>query len=162
MNPQALNRYSYVYNNPLKCIDPSGHDPGWQAHVEDTKAKIEDDKLQKELYGVANSPIQLDLPAADYSYESGVGSSSSVPETTIRTAQSSTAATVTIRVTVANPVGVTGGLIAADDETYPYAGVVIAGSSGGSLTFSSLNPEPGWHVVPFMVCARHTHQFQSK
>jgi RHS repeat-associated protein len=24
-NPQSLNRYSYVYNNPLKFIDPSGH-----------------------------------------------------------------------------------------------------------------------------------------
>ncbi len=24
-NPQALNRYSYVFNNPLKYIDPSGH-----------------------------------------------------------------------------------------------------------------------------------------
>ena len=32
-NPQALNRYSYVYNNPLKYVDPSGHDPlgeDWQ------------------------------------------------------------------------------------------------------------------------------------
>ena len=26
MNPQNLNRYSYVLNNPLKYIDPSGHD----------------------------------------------------------------------------------------------------------------------------------------
>jgi len=25
-NPQALNRYSYVLNNPLKWTDPSGHD----------------------------------------------------------------------------------------------------------------------------------------
>jgi hypothetical protein len=25
--PQALNRYSYVFNNPLKYVDPSGHDP---------------------------------------------------------------------------------------------------------------------------------------
>ena len=25
-NPQALNRYSYVLNNPLRYIDPSGHD----------------------------------------------------------------------------------------------------------------------------------------
>lgn len=25
-NPQSLNRYSYVINNPLSCIDPSGHD----------------------------------------------------------------------------------------------------------------------------------------
>ena len=26
-NPQALNRYSYVYNNPLRYTDPSGYDP---------------------------------------------------------------------------------------------------------------------------------------
>jgi len=24
-NPQSFNRYSYVYNNPLKYVDPSGH-----------------------------------------------------------------------------------------------------------------------------------------
>jgi RHS repeat-associated protein len=28
-NSQALNRYSYVYNNPLGYVDPSGHWPGW-------------------------------------------------------------------------------------------------------------------------------------
>lgn len=26
-NPQALNRYSYVYNNPTQYIDPDGHEP---------------------------------------------------------------------------------------------------------------------------------------
>jgi len=28
-NPQSLNRYTYVYNNPLAYIDPSGHWPSW-------------------------------------------------------------------------------------------------------------------------------------
>ncbi len=28
-NPQSLNRYSYVYNNPLKYVDPSGHSAEW-------------------------------------------------------------------------------------------------------------------------------------
>ncbi|MFZ6026388.1 MAG: RHS repeat-associated core domain-containing protein [Chloroflexota bacterium] len=27
LNPQALNRYSYVLNNPLRYTDPTGHDP---------------------------------------------------------------------------------------------------------------------------------------
>lgn len=27
LNPQAFNRYSYVYNNPLRYNDPSGHQP---------------------------------------------------------------------------------------------------------------------------------------
>ena len=28
-NPQSLNRYSYVYNNPLKFVDPSGNSAEW-------------------------------------------------------------------------------------------------------------------------------------
>ncbi len=29
-NPQSLNKYAFVYNNPLRFIDPTGHDPiGW-------------------------------------------------------------------------------------------------------------------------------------
>ncbi len=36
-NPQAFNRYAYVFNNPLKYTDPSGHDPcgGPGVHVPD-------------------------------------------------------------------------------------------------------------------------------
>jgi|CXWL01.1.fsa_nt_gi RHS repeat-associated protein len=26
-NPQSLNRFAYVYNNPLKYVDPTGHEP---------------------------------------------------------------------------------------------------------------------------------------
>jgi len=33
-NPQTLNRYSYVLNNPLKCTDPSGHHPIIRAIVQ--------------------------------------------------------------------------------------------------------------------------------
>ena len=28
-NPQTLNRYAYVYNNPLRYTDPSGYLPWW-------------------------------------------------------------------------------------------------------------------------------------
>ena len=28
-NPQSLNRYAYVYNNPLGLVDPSGNSPEW-------------------------------------------------------------------------------------------------------------------------------------
>jgi hypothetical protein len=28
-NPQSLNKYSYTYNNPLRYIDPNGHDALW-------------------------------------------------------------------------------------------------------------------------------------
>ena len=28
-NPQSLNRYSYVYNNPMRYTDPTGHCPAW-------------------------------------------------------------------------------------------------------------------------------------
>jgi hypothetical protein len=31
VNPQALNRYAYVLNNPLRYIDPTGHCPGCAA-----------------------------------------------------------------------------------------------------------------------------------
>ncbi len=39
-NPQSLNRYSYVYNNPLGYVDPSGHvpkhwDPTWVANFKE-------------------------------------------------------------------------------------------------------------------------------
>ncbi len=36
-NPQALNRYAYVYNNPLRFVDPSGFDPlgpDWEGEFE--------------------------------------------------------------------------------------------------------------------------------
>jgi hypothetical protein len=38
--PQALNRYSYTYNNPLRYIDPSGHCPDPQDSVDDDTSVI--------------------------------------------------------------------------------------------------------------------------
>ena len=41
-NPQSLNRYSYVFNNPVNYIDPSGHDPlddEWQSAFEEAHGR---------------------------------------------------------------------------------------------------------------------------
>jgi RHS repeat-associated protein len=46
-NPQSLNRYAYVYNNPLKYVDPSGHIA--ENEVEDAEGILEE--LQRD-YGV--------------------------------------------------------------------------------------------------------------
>lgn len=39
-NPQVLNRYSYVVNNPLKYTDPSGH-VKWDGSEDLSLARIE-------------------------------------------------------------------------------------------------------------------------
>jgi len=48
-NPQALNRYAYVYNNPLGYIDPTGH--------------FSEEELLR--YGVFNGPRQMAAYQAD-------------------------------------------------------------------------------------------------
>ncbi len=56
-NPQSLNRYSYVLNNPLKYIDPTGHD-GTDGGVlggtsSDPNIQLEREKEENELYIVS-------------------------------------------------------------------------------------------------------------
>jgi RHS repeat-associated protein len=41
-DPQSLNRYSYVLNNPLKYRDPSGHAPTWDLSDYDGRQKARD------------------------------------------------------------------------------------------------------------------------
>ena len=50
-NPQALNRYSYVYNNPLKYVDPSGHSPDWfdKAWLDEFKHKHKRDPNESDI-----------------------------------------------------------------------------------------------------------------
>jgi hypothetical protein len=45
-NPQALNRYSYCYNNPLKYIDPTGH----EVDINGINVAILDLPLQELIY----------------------------------------------------------------------------------------------------------------
>jgi RHS repeat-associated protein len=42
-NPQAWNRYAYVYNNPLRYNDPSGHqgEPWWEIAIQTLKQSLD-------------------------------------------------------------------------------------------------------------------------
>jgi hypothetical protein len=55
MNPQALNRYSYCINNPLKYIDPSGHFSQEDLMEMYNTGAIDEDMLS-DLWEVASSP----------------------------------------------------------------------------------------------------------
>ncbi len=53
-NPQSLNRYSYVYNNPLRYVDPTGHD-GSDGGVlggdsSDPLAQLDNEQEESEMY----------------------------------------------------------------------------------------------------------------
>jgi hypothetical protein len=56
-NPQALNRYSYVLGNPLKYIDPSGHNP----ECGPDGVFCDNDPSNDDLY----YPMQLPAPQSD-------------------------------------------------------------------------------------------------
>jgi hypothetical protein len=41
-NPQALNRYAYVFNNPLKYVDPTGHCPKHDDECEELQQQAQE------------------------------------------------------------------------------------------------------------------------
>ena len=72
-NPQALNRYAYVFNSPLRYVDPSGHDPLDQAWLDAFRAAHgrdpSDEDRQVRLYTLTRrGPISggVDWSAADW------------------------------------------------------------------------------------------------
>jgi len=58
-NPQSLNRYSYVYNNPLKYHDPSGHTPKWVDFLVGVTYQVANDMS----YGAFNAVLSLTVDA---------------------------------------------------------------------------------------------------
>jgi RHS repeat-associated protein len=64
-NPQALNRYSYVLNNPLRYIDPTGH--GHYVFLEeDLEVRITDDGTVQIVRGgsIFVNPVEVELANA--------------------------------------------------------------------------------------------------
>jgi RHS repeat-associated protein len=55
--PQALNRYSYVYNNPLKYVDPTGHETCY-----DTGLEIGHDISQADCWAYGTDKWIYELP----------------------------------------------------------------------------------------------------
>jgi hypothetical protein len=55
-NPQSLNRYTYGCNNPVKYVDPDGHDPidsGWESDFEQAHGhQPTDEDRQARLYSL--------------------------------------------------------------------------------------------------------------
>jgi RHS repeat-associated protein len=65
LNPQALNRYSYVLNNPLRYVDPTGHD---------TVIVSKDDllKMKKFLEGVQQGFSDISISLNDFAAKMAV------------------------------------------------------------------------------------------
>jgi RHS repeat-associated protein len=54
-NPQAYDRYSYTFNNPVKYVDPSGHKPCWATAQYTCDKRDVTDWLAKALTDTASS-----------------------------------------------------------------------------------------------------------
>jgi hypothetical protein len=72
INPQALNRYSYVLNNPLSYIDPTGHDS-----YDLTEDQLKD--LLYELYRIRDFYVTIQIEAAGVALYGALGSLGELP-----------------------------------------------------------------------------------
>jgi hypothetical protein len=61
-NPQSLNRYSYVYNNPLGYTDPSGHapTPNWLTNLQKKISMLANEILRRPAGGTPGSNSWFD------------------------------------------------------------------------------------------------------
>ena len=69
-NPQSLNRFAYVYNNPLQYLDPDGHDP-----------EIPGDKPEDEPWHIDALGWRLDLTGSLSAFggDTAVGATAGCP-----------------------------------------------------------------------------------
>jgi RHS repeat-associated protein len=49
-NPQSLNKYQYCFNNPLKYVDPDGHQEEVWAHYAELRRQLAEGKITQEEY----------------------------------------------------------------------------------------------------------------
>lgn len=68
-NPQALNRYSYVYNNPVRYNDPTGHCPLCVAVIAGTIVTLDAVDVGSSLY-ITSNPSQFSAEDVDYAQTS--------------------------------------------------------------------------------------------
>jgi hypothetical protein len=78
-NPQSWNRYAYVWNNPLRLIDPNGlevYDNGFNDPPDQIDEDPEEQQQQEINIKVAASPVEvfINRKMPDGSYFTGVGS----------------------------------------------------------------------------------------
>ena len=150
-NPQALNRYSYVLNNPLRYTDPTGN--MWETEDEggggsgdpdgtgDAGGPV-DDGGGALGYSGPSADVSHVLPADPLIQPTGVID----PEPDYPGEFQFESGYVDLNVTVGEVLGYTTGVLTSPIGEYPYGGggVTLGSPISASLTHSDSEPVPGW------------------